>query len=216
LDKFPKTLLDLGCGTGRHGLELTSRGVTVDGVDLSETMLTMARQAAGNDQLAFHLGDARTVRLGRTFDAVISLFHVMSYQTSEDDALAEMLTAKAHLKSGGVFFFDFWHGPGVVADPPTHRTKLMEDDATKVSRQTVPVHHVENNIVDVNFEVALMDKQTGSQTVLNELHRMRYWFLPELRYLAKQAGLTVAAEGPWMTEGIPGLKDWNAWMALKL
>lgn len=41
----PRTLLDLGCGTGRHGLEMARRGVSVTGVDMSATMLEMGRQA---------------------------------------------------------------------------------------------------------------------------------------------------------------------------
>lgn len=41
---MPATLLDLGCGTGRHALEMARRGVCVTGVDMSATMLEMGRQ----------------------------------------------------------------------------------------------------------------------------------------------------------------------------
>lgn len=82
---MPATLLDLGCGTGRHALEMARRGVSVTGVDMSATMLEMGRQlqAASPDLPAGVLppqlqeGDARTVRLGKRFDAVTSLFHVI-------------------------------------------------------------------------------------------------------------------------------------------
>ena len=40
----PQTLLDLGCGTGRHALEMAKHGVAVTGVDLSPTMLKWAGQ----------------------------------------------------------------------------------------------------------------------------------------------------------------------------
>ena len=112
---MPATLLDLGCGTGRHALEMARRGVCVTGVDMSATMLEMGRQlqAASPDLPAEILppllqeGDARTVRLGKRFDAVTSLFHVMSYQNTEKDALAVMETARQHLKPGASFSSTF-------------------------------------------------------------------------------------------------------------
>lgn len=218
----PQTLLDIGCGTGRHALEAARQGVAVTGVDMSQTMLAMGHEelervstftARGLTLPCLLLGDARTVRLGKTFDAVTSLFHVMSYQNTEEDALAELETAKQHLQLGGVFLFDFWYGPGVLIDPPTERDKVMEDDNFLVRRHARPVHRIGDNVVEVHYTIELTDKITGVQSNLQEMHSMRYWFMPELRYLAKQCGFSVVGEGAWM-EG--RLADaWNAWMAVK-
>lgn len=98
----PRTLLDLGCGTGRHALELALRDIAVEGVDLSPAMLEMGRRQSATVAVAqpgisvpvLHEGDARSVRLGKTFDAVTSLFHVMSYQNTEEDVLAVLETAR--------------------------------------------------------------------------------------------------------------------------
>lgn len=222
---MPATLLDLGCGTGRHALEMARRGVSVTGVDMSATMLEMGRQlqAASPDLPAGVLppqlqeGDARTVRLGKRFDAVTSLFHVMSYQNTEEDALAVMETARQHLKPGGLFLFDFWYGPGVLTDPPTDRNRIMEDAHTKVCRHAHPVHRVNDNLVDVHYSIELMDKSTEARSSLHEVHKMRYWFLPELRYLASVSGFTVMAEGAWMHNNLDENNPfpWNAWMLLQ-
>ncbi|MDR2695777.1 MAG: class I SAM-dependent methyltransferase [Deltaproteobacteria bacterium] len=216
----PRTLLDLGCGTGHHAVEMAKQGVQATGVDMSETMLGMGQDSiSALSSLEFSVplpellqGDARTVRLGKHFDAVVSLFHVMSYQNTEEDALAVLETAKEHLKPGGLFFFDFWHGPGVLTDLPTAREKIMEDAELRVLRKATPVHRVSDNVVEVHYAVTLTDKATGGETALNECHSMRYWFLPELRYLAKQAGFQVMQASGWMHEAPPGLADWNAWM----
>jgi hypothetical protein len=66
--------------------------------------------------------------------------------------------------------------------------------------------------VDVTNRGELKDKATGRLGWIDETHRMRYWFLPELRYLARQAGLTPVAEGVWMGEVAPDRSAWYVWM----
>jgi SAM-dependent methyltransferase len=107
-----QSLLDLGCGTGRHAIKFTEKGYGVVGVDRSAEMIAKAR--GHRDQLPPHIrerltlehGDIRDFRLGRQFDAVVALFHVISYQISNDDVLAAFTTAKAHLRTNGLFIFD--------------------------------------------------------------------------------------------------------------
>lgn len=68
-------VLDVGCGTGRHTIELARRGFAVTGVDLSEGMLAEARRTAGQAGLEVTLvhANAARMRLGRQFDGVICL-----------------------------------------------------------------------------------------------------------------------------------------------
>ena len=89
------SLLDLGCGTGRHAALLARAGYTVTGVDRSQEMLEVARSQDALPGLDFVRGDLRGIRLGRKFDVVLSLFHVMSYQTSNADLDATFATASA-------------------------------------------------------------------------------------------------------------------------
>lgn len=216
----PATLLDLGCGTGRHAAEFARLGIDVTGVDLSDQMV-----ALGNEELAkrsdlpltpvLTAGDARTVRLGRAFDAVVSLFHVVNYQTTEEALQAQFETAAAHLKLGGLFLFDFWHGPGVIMSPPENRLRHFEDDLLKVQRTVRADHDLGTHRVDVHYDIDVLNKVTQTRSSFQETHRMRYWFLPELRYFAKQAGLTAVAAGAWLETREPTRDDWTAWMAVR-
>ena len=49
-DKSVK-ILDVGCGTGRHSIELTKRGYNVTGIDLSVTQLERAKEKAASENL---------------------------------------------------------------------------------------------------------------------------------------------------------------------
>ncbi len=94
-----RTLLDLGCGGG-HVDRTLKKHVDVTGVDTSEAMLSLARRL--NPDVTYCLGDMRTVRLGRTFDAVIAADSI-DYMLDEEDLYAAFVTAFEHLEPGGVF-----------------------------------------------------------------------------------------------------------------
>lgn len=184
------TILNLGCGSGRHDRCLTELGYTVTGVDMSEKMLAAARIAAsGKSSLEYINGDIRTVRLKRRFDVVIALFHVMSYQVSNSDLKAAFATASAHLKPGGLFLFDCWYGPGVLSDRPSVRVKELEDDTIRVTRLAEPLLHPNENVVDVNYRITIRNKMDEGAQEVRETHRMRYLFIPEIREYLENAGL---------------------------
>jgi SAM-dependent methyltransferase len=95
----PRTLLHLGCGGGHHD-NTFKRRFSVTGVDMSPEMLALARRL--NPGAVYVEVDMRTVRLGRTFDAV-ALLDSVNYMLSEADLEAAFKTASAHLEPGGIF-----------------------------------------------------------------------------------------------------------------
>ncbi|MEW5872305.1 MAG: class I SAM-dependent methyltransferase [Chloroflexota bacterium] len=94
-----KTLLDLGCGGG-HNDHTLRQHFQVTGVDLSEEMLGLARRL--NPDVAYQVGDMRSLRLGQVFDAVL-IADSIDYMLTEADLRAAFATAYAHLRPGGVF-----------------------------------------------------------------------------------------------------------------
>lgn len=205
------TVLNLGCGSGRHDRCLAEKGYAVTGIDLSEEMLLAARNMAGeNPCLDYRHGDVRSIRLDRTYDAVISLFHVMSYQQTNEDLKAGFSTAYYHLKPGGTFIFDCWYGPGVLTDRPSMRIKELEDENVKVTRIAQPVIEPNENTVDVNYLIFIKDKQTGAVHEVRETHRMRYLFLPESRQLLGDSGFELLASEEWLVGKQLGFGSWSA------
>lgn len=218
IDKYApaaKSILDLGCGTGRHAILLATKGWDVLGVDLSEEMVTVAHQRLQdcNEQTTrrvdFQTADIRTLNLPRKFDTVLALFHVLSYQTTNEDLAAAFSTAKAHLDSNGVFIFDFWYGPAVLSQKPEVRSKRAEDDDIIVERQASPQMFYNDNCVEVNYELKIRDKSTHRTEELRQCHRMRYLFLPEVRQMVNQAGMKLIFTHQWLTGKAPGPDTWG-------
>jgi len=95
-----RTLLDLGCGAG-HIDNTLKRYFEVTGADISSEMLGLAKSL--NPEVTYMLGDMRTVKLEKTFDAV-AVFDSIAYMLNAEDLRAAFETAFHHLKPGGVFY----------------------------------------------------------------------------------------------------------------
>jgi len=98
VDGPASTLLELGSGGGNNASHLKGR-FTCTLTDLSPEMLELSRSI--NPECEHVHGDMRTLRLGRTFDAVLAHDAVM-YLTTEADLQAAIETAAVHLRPGGV------------------------------------------------------------------------------------------------------------------
>src|ERR1035437_797568 len=122
------------------------------------------------DRLRLHQGDVRSIRLDRRFSLVVSMFHVMSYQCGNDDIVAAFRTAREHLDPGGLFIFDFWHGPGVLTEPPAVRVRRFRDDETEVERIAEPALRSRENVVDVNYTIRVTDRRSGAVELIVEKH----------------------------------------------
>jgi SAM-dependent methyltransferase len=211
-----RSILELGSGTARHARLFAAAGFDVCCVEMSDSMLASARAAleqapaAIRGRIELHQGDARSVRLPRRCDAVVSLFHVVSYQTRNEDLAAMFATARHHLAPGGLFFFDYWHGPGVLTDLPTARVKDAGDETLAVTRRARPEMLPRQNMVKVHYEITGRDLASGETERIDETHPMRYLFEPELDVLLSAAGFRVLRTLAWLGDEPPGLGSWNA------
>ena len=210
----PDTILDLGCGTGRHLAILASNQQrSAQGVDVSQTMVILARR--NHPQHNFCCCDIADFRDDKRYDIITSLFHVASYQTDNEQLRKYFATVAAQLTIGGVFIFDCWYGPGVLSDKPSSRTKTMENNSISVKRIATPTLYPNDNCVNVHYDVEIVDKYNGEKLQLAENHLMRYLFMPELKLFAESAGLEIVASYKWLTEDAPDIDTWYACFVLK-
>lgn len=209
-----RNLLELGSGTGRHGRLLAEQGFQVVGVERSKRMMEFSsrngdKASAGAAAFECILGDIRSVDLNRRFDAVISLFHVVSYQTSNSDVTQTFATAARHLGMGGIFLFDVWHGPAVLKERPSIRMKRIEDDSIRLTRVAEPELDSAANLVSVRYTMFVESKTNGTTNTIREEHRMRYYFPLEIDLLANQAGFAVERSEEFLSGKPPGEDTWG-------
>lgn len=203
-------LINFGCGTGRHDIELAKLGYQCQGIDMSPLMINLAKATSLQEGMAidFSVHDIRSFKADSPKDAVLSLFHVLNYQTDNTDIMSVFESARASLKKDGLFLFEVWYGPGVLSDKPAVRVKRVEDEANKLIRIATPIMHDKENVVDIRYEVLVIDKKTCVARQINEVHHMRYFFRPELQFMLNQTGFELVDNIDCRSLGET---DYNSW-----
>lgn len=210
-----KSVIEFGSGTGRHGRLLAERELNVFGIERSESMVAAAHAAtesmSDHPNFSFQCvqGDIRTRKVDQAFDAVIALFHVVSYQTADADIIKTFQNAARHLKANGFFFFDVWHGPAVLHERPTVREKRVEDERTRLTRIAKPQLDVDSNTVTVVYSMTAQSKIDKRVTKFQEEHRMRYFFPEEIESFAAKTGFDVERSEEFLTGKLPSEKTWG-------
>lgn len=107
----PARILDVGCGYGRHSVELARMGFQVTGLDFSDVQLDRAREraAAAGVEVEWRQGDSRAMTFESEFDAAINMFLSFGYFETDAEHLAMLQGVVRALRPGGKFLLDFWN-----------------------------------------------------------------------------------------------------------
>jgi SAM-dependent methyltransferase len=209
------SVLDLGCGTGKHCLLLDERGYEVVGVDRSASMLTHARRKAAKSdhhhgrREAFYQGDICNVDLQRRFDAVLIMFAVLGYQLENSDVLSVLTTARRHLRLGGLLLFDVWYGPAVLHQRPSQRVKIIPTPAGHILRVASGELDISRHVCMVKNDVWRIERD-GLVSKTDELHAVRYFFPQELSLFLQCTGFEPVRLGAFPEfDREPDETDWN-------
>jgi SAM-dependent methyltransferase len=98
--------LEFGVGTGRVALRLGSRGVPVEGIELSQPMAERLRAKQGAQEVPVTVGDMATTRVNGTFTLVYVVTNTIMNVTTQDEQVAVFVNAAAHLQAAGRFVVD--------------------------------------------------------------------------------------------------------------
>ena len=129
------TILDAGCGIGTYSHELARRGHRVVGLDISKTFLQMARATVDPSDARFIGGSYRCMPFQGGFDAVVQTASM--FCSGASDLARISLQAKACLRSGGKFLFDYSNWPLRCRSEASVQTDWSEDLDSFVLRRSV-------------------------------------------------------------------------------
>lgn len=209
-----KDIVEFGSGTGKHALLFSQKGLNVLGIEPSTEMLRIAAQNA-NDSLSFQNDSIGSFNGNNTYDVALALFHVISYVNLNEAVLQAFKNVHKHLNPGGLFIFDVWYSAAVLTQLPEKRTKTIENEAIKVIRNATPVNHWNRNIIDVIYDITVLEKGTGRTHNFLETHEMRHFSIPELDLLAKATGFEILKAEEFGTAKQPGTDTWGVCFVLR-
>lgn len=177
-------IIDVGCGTGRHSIELAKRGYNVTGVDLSENQLNRARQKAQEAglEIKFQKQDARNLPFDGEFDLAIMLCEGGFSLMETDEMNFEILKNIAKtLKSKGKLIFTTLNG----LFPLFHSVSKFYESAQKEGQSQCKECSFDlMTFRDHNTAVFEDDSGNKKELKCNE----RYYVPSEITWLLKSLG----------------------------
>lgn len=155
------SILDAGCGLGRHAIELAKRGYHVVGVDFVQSLIERARAAAAEDGVGwteFIEADCRTLDLGRHFDAALCLFDVVGSFPKDEDNLALLRGVTKHVSPGGRLLISVLNR-GLVEAQAVNRGRIR--DSLSALLRLPPSHTMQKSGEIFNPQYYLYDPESG-------------------------------------------------------
>lgn len=177
-------ILDVGCGTGRHAIELAKRGYRVTGIDLSDSLLERAREKAAksNVHVDFRKHDARNLPFVEEFDLVIMICEGAFSLMETDEMNFEILkSAERALKRSGKLIFTTLNG----LFPLFHSLKEFHEAAAQEGNALYSANSFDMmTFRDHNTVIVEDDSGNKKELPCNE----RYYVPSEITWLLKSLG----------------------------
>lgn len=168
-------ILDMGCGPGRHSLELAKRGYKVIGIDPSAAMIAAARSRARESNLNLDFFQARGEDFITTqsFDASICLFTSLGQMANEQDNHALVDRVYQILRPGGYFAVEIPNREWVRHNLKTNERFGNESHYTQIARHYEPEEHIVEEVFNVvspeNEQIFLLRYRVYNQDELLKL-----------------------------------------------
>ena len=175
-------ILDIGCGTGRHSIELSKRGYLVTGVDLSGSLLDRAREKAKEQgqEVDFKVADARGLEYEAEFDLVIMICEGAFPLMETDEMNFQILENAANaLKEKGKLIFTTLNG----LFPLFHSVKEFVNSGSEKGASS------ENTFDLMTFrDHSVYETEDDSGNKLSLKCNERYYVPSEITWLLKSIG----------------------------
>ncbi|MDP2365620.1 MAG: class I SAM-dependent methyltransferase [Ignavibacteria bacterium] len=122
-------ILDMACGAGRHAILLARKNYNVTAVDLSDNLLSIAKQRADKENLSINFvhSDIRRFNPTDTFDLILNLFTSFGYFETDEDNFSVLKKAYNLLTYEGYFVLDFFNSEFLTQNLIEYSEEVLED-----------------------------------------------------------------------------------------
>ena len=181
-------------------------------------MINIAKKKSG--KLDLHIdfinSDISSIDLNKKFNIIISMFSVINYQTANKKLSNFCKVVKNHLKKDGIFMFDAWYGPAVLAQKPKECIREIKiDDSKTIIRFTEPNLNLLEHTIEVSFKVWYLNKNKLLKET-RESHTMRFLFPQEIKYFLEVAGFKEINFFPFLKSRRQlSERDWNMFVTAR-
>lgn len=204
----PKSILDVGCGTGRHSA-VFANSANVVAIDIDPYVIDIARAKRLHEEMdgavEFRCVDVENLDLDG-FDLAVSLFNVVNYIPSLDELLRFFRAIGKRLHPGAPFIFDCWNGVAALRDPPRVKEAMVVAEGKQVTVRTIPQVDFFLQKVDVDNEVSIF-VENGENIGFRFQYHQTLWTPLILSQALGLAGFTVDKFTAWMEPEIMAGQD---------
>jgi SAM-dependent methyltransferase len=198
--------LDFGCGTGNHAALFGELDIVVDGFDVSESMVEVARTKHPNLRFSTNLAD-----LDSSYDFAYCLFDVLSYQTTVNAAKKVLEALYTRTKASGQVLIDSWNLSGVRLSPPRITSRSVESSIGTITRHVRPLDMLAQDVYALNILLIKDSREGGGGEVIdNSIHQIRAWSPEEVVSMLEEAGFyAFDLYNPANPSAEPQAEDWR-------
>ena len=184
-------LLDVACGTGHH-IEYLKEHFAVEGLDISEELLEIARQR--NPDVLFHQADMIQFELGKRFDVVTCLFSSIGYVRTIENLRRAINCMAQHVKPGGVVVIEPWFTPDTWR-PGTVHAQFVDEPELKIARVNTSFADGRLSYFDLHY---LIGTPEGTEHFV-ERHELGLFEQGEMVAAFEETGLEVGYDKEGLT-----------------
>jgi SAM-dependent methyltransferase len=167
-------ILDIACGEGRHAAYIASKGYDVQGIDLSERSISIAK-AKEHQHLKFSVEDMRTVVKANHFDVVFNCFTSFGYFDTQSENQLVANAFAAQLKEGAYLIFDFLNVHKTIKNLVEQESKTIDNITFQITRKidqgfiikTIEVEDPQQGRLVFQEKVAALNKELIAQFFIN-------------------------------------------------
>ena len=211
-EKQIKNILDMGCGTGNHLIELSKRGYDVEGIDASKEMALIAEKKIreNNIQSSVKVMKFQELNMGKKFDAILCMFNAIDYIVKDGELLKIFSKVSSHLEDGGIFIFDFRNSAPSLKNYDPKRVIHINFNGKDVFRISRSKLDSTKRIFKTEYELFIINRNKMENRV-KENHVIKFYDSDEMKSYLEKSELSVISMCPFLElerEDVND-KDWN-------